>query len=449
MPLKPPQTLKMFDGKKESGGHATGHQQFILFPQLPEDLRLQIWKTSLQHERMIQICIYPNLRANSDSGESHAPQPRYRAAGRAHRVLSKLLSVNHEARDVAVAFYRVRIPCTLTRASPKQAIAAVSAVQQEHDTLPINPEYDVLQLSVSFSPDITIVQDFLRSLKALDPRGIGLRNLAIDVDDWPFHEQEAKKSSSTSTPSADTHASALRGLFSGLDEIYLTTTVSLGRVLVPARPRRDDSQREILFLNRAMPVCAHTPKFTRISRDRRPSVVVVEEEDLRRVFTADNGLGLDSQALAGRALLLQLGAQLGDMRAIRMSWLVAFRPAKEVHSHETAEEFVREEEARWAGTGPGPSFVDDWERLSGRYLCEVSDERKCVDADSDSLVKDLRGSGEVAFGYWSFYLDLNAPIDVKTEDKEADAWAFEHHWVTRPLHDFSKHLPEFISMDLA
>lgn len=128
MPPEPQERLRIFNGKQEYGEFPAEHQYFTLFPQFSEDVRLQIWHTSLQHERKVQICIYPTLHANDDSGENHTPGLRYRAAVRGHRVLSKLLSVNHEARRVTVTFYRVRIPCTLTRASPKQALAAVTAV---------------------------------------------------------------------------------------------------------------------------------------------------------------------------------------------------------------------------------------------------------------------------------------------------------------------------------
>lgn len=186
-----------------------------------------------------------------------------------------------------------------------------------------------------------------------------------------------------------------------------------------------------------MPICARTPAFTRISLDSRP---IVEEGDLRRVFTADRGLDLRAQALTGRALLFHLEAQPDNMRAVCMSWLMAFRPAKEVSSRGTAEEFVRAEEARWAGTGPGPSFADDWEKLSCRYLCEVFDRRKIGNTDHGPLLKNLRAPGGVVFGYWQYPSVLNEP-DAAAAKHEDDAWEFEHYWVIRPLHDFSKSLP--------
>lgn len=359
---------------------------------------------------MIQICIYANPHGADDSGENGTPvQLRYRVAVLGYRILSKLLSVNHEARRVAVTFYRVRIPCTFTLAPLKQVLRAVTTVPEEVHNLPFNPEYDVLQVSVFFWPDDSTVGVFLLDLKALDPRAIGLRELALDVDDWPSHGEGPNRPPSPSTTNTNTRATALRRLFSGLDEILFTTTVSLGRVLVPARPRRDNSQREILFLNRAMPVCAHTPAFTRISRNSRP---VIEREDLRRVFTRDTGPDLHAQALAGRALLAYLGAQSEDLRAVRMSWLLAFSPSKEIYSREKAEEFMRAEEARWVGSRPGPSFADELERVSGRYLSEVSDQRKDANTKSDSLVKNVRGSDDVVFGYWQFPLGSNELVDA-------------------------------------
>lgn len=447
MPSESQERYQIFNVNQEQGNHAAGHQSFALFSQLPEDLRLQIWRTSLQHERMIQICIHPILGAGVDSGGiSHIPQPRYRAAVRGHRVLSKLFRVSHEARGAALAFFRVQIPCTFTRTAPKQALATVSATPG-HNILPFNPEHNVLQLSASFWSGDSNVKDFLLDLKALDTRGVGLRKLAIDVDDWPLRKEEANKSSSPSLARAESRTADLRALFAGLNEVLFTTTVSLGRILVPARPRRDDSQREVLFLNRAMPVCAHTPTFTRVPRDPRPVATV----DLRRVYTAD-GLGPRARALAMRALLVQLGAQPGDMCAIRMGWLLAFKPTKEVQSLETAEEFVGAEGARWAGEGPvlGPSLADDLERLSNRYLYKDSHEADQRHVERDILAEDLKGAGDVIFGYWLFPLDYVQFDSAAAEEaeEEGNAWEFEHEWVTRPLHDFSKCLPELIMMDL-
>lgn len=185
-----------------------------------------------------------------------------------------------------------------------------------------------------------------------------------------------------------------------------------------------------------------------ISRNSRP---VIEKEDLQRVFTRDTGPGLHAQALAGTALLAYLGAQSEDLRAVRMSWLLAFKPSKEIYSRERAEEFMRAEEARWVGSAPGPSFADELERLSGRYLSEVSDQRKDANTKSDSLVKNVREPNGVVFGHWQFSLDSNELVDAAAAEEtelEDGTREFEHHWVTRPLHDFSRVLPELWIMDL-
>lgn len=182
----------------------TGHiqQSINTSPYFPSYLKTCACKYGAPHSStsVIQICIYPNPHGADDSGENGTPvQLRYRVAVLGYHILSKLLSVNHEARRVAVTFYRVRIPFTFTRAPLKQALRAVTTVPQEVHVLPFNPEYDVLQVSVFFWPDGSTVGGFLLDLKALDPRGIGLRKLVLDVDDWPSHGEGPNRPPSPST----------------------------------------------------------------------------------------------------------------------------------------------------------------------------------------------------------------------------------------------------------
>lgn len=462
MSSKAHEHLQIFDGGAEQANYAARHQSFALFPQLPEDLRLQIWRTSLQRERMIRICVHPIVQyADSDSPDGHTPRTPvyrttgYRAAVRGPRSLSKLLRVSREARRAALAFFRVRIPCTFTRASPEKPLSRVSAAAPGLDgplTFPFNPEYDVLHLSASAWPDHFITHDFLLDLPGLDPRGIGLRNLALDVNGTLLQlngHMEGKVSPSPSGTSAESRAAALRTLVSSLREVLFITTTTLSRVLVPAWPRDrrgDRSRYEVLLLNRALPVLAHSPAFTRFTRDPRP---LVEAVDLRRLFTSEPH-GLRTEALAARARLARLGAlEPDDLPAdVCLRWLLAFQPhAGEVHSRETAEAFVAAEEAQRAGEGPGPSLADELRAWVDRLELENDEGGHDAGGRAHQLpVEDLRGTARTAFGYWSFPLN---PIHLDAvEETEVGRWEFHHSWVINPLHDFSKSWPELLMMEL-
>lgn len=367
---------------------------------------------------MIQICFNPIMTQRTGGDDSHSSaQSRYAVPG--HRVLSKLLHVNREARSEALTFYRVRIPCTFTQSSPKQDRAACTTPGR--DMLLFNPEYDVLQL-IPFWPDHTLLADFLLNLSALDPRHVGLRNLAVDISHLPV---PGPWKTPPPPPSA-----ALRSLFAGLHEVFLITTTSLGRMPVPTRNQRGD--RAVLLLNQSMPVRAASPAFSRLPRDPRPIAA-----GLRRVYA---GAEERSFLAAWRALLARFGVAPGDVRA-RMSWLLAFEAARpKVDSRDVAEAFVRGKQDRWLGKGPGPSLADDLEVLVDQGL-----------SSADLRAEDLRGADEVAFGYWLFPLDLSQTLaerSVKKEEEE-DKWEFMHHWVTRSLHDLSEYWPELLLIDLA
>lgn len=456
MSSKAREHLQIFDGGAEQANHAARHQSFALFPQLPEDLRLQIWRTSLQRERMARICIHPIFQhADSDSPDGHTPRTMgYRATVRGPRSLSKLLRVSREARRAALAFFRVRIPCAFTRASPEEPRHRVSAAEAGLDDLlplPFNPEYDVLHLSTSLWLHHFLAHDFLLDLPGLDPRDVGLRNLALDVNGTLLQHNAAtggKVSPSPSGTSAESRAAALRMLVSGLHEVLFITTTALSRVLVPAWPRGGDRPRhEVLLLNRAIPVLAHTPAFTRFPRDPRP---LDEAVDLRRLFTSEP-LGLRTQALAARARLARLGAlEPDDLPAdVRLRWLLAFQPwGGEVHSRKTAEAFVATEEARWAGEGPGPSLADELKGWVDRLRKNDQVGEDAGGGAHQPRVDDLRGTAGTVFGYWSFPLNP-IHLDAVEEAEEAGALDFFHHWVMRPLQDFSKSWPELLMMELA
>lgn len=154
---------------------------FHKFPKLPKELRLQIWEAAVPRERLIHVSLKVHqarryalaaaepryLERNSlkkpISGE------RYRAVVQGSKLDSKFLSVNHESRQVALAFYRVRIPVYLTGPTSTQ-----------RTTMLFNPEHDILHIEAEAPVQETLV-DFLWDLKAYDPKDVGLLKLAVDL----------------------------------------------------------------------------------------------------------------------------------------------------------------------------------------------------------------------------------------------------------------------------
>ncbi|ROV93694.1 hypothetical protein VPNG_08850 [Cytospora leucostoma] len=104
--------------------------------------------------------------------------PRYKATAEGHGLNSKLLRVNREARDVALAFYRVHLPFFLW--SP-------GTCRVKATTLYLNPEHDVLHLRADAPVKETLV-DFFWDMKAYDPKGVGLVKLGLDLEGLCTHD---------------------------------------------------------------------------------------------------------------------------------------------------------------------------------------------------------------------------------------------------------------------
>lgn len=113
-----------------------------------------------------------NGLGNETSGSAYSP-----VVPGAH-LYSSLLAVNRESRSEALQIYRVRLPCLVWtgKATTKEAI------------LYLSPKRDFLHLNNTRQGSVrdTLV-DFFHDLKAHDPNGVGLLNLAVDdrtLDAW-------------------------------------------------------------------------------------------------------------------------------------------------------------------------------------------------------------------------------------------------------------------------
>lgn len=153
--------------------------KFPLFPRLPTEISLTIWKYVLQRHRLISITVIDKDRdgpppwtrnrsfyvtkngmGNIISGKN------YRLSITTNHRLSPLLRVSHQSRQAALQFYRVHFPDD-------------PDTHGERPPLYLNPELDFLHVKTKGFPEI--LADFVHDAKAYDPLGIGLLNLGIGV----------------------------------------------------------------------------------------------------------------------------------------------------------------------------------------------------------------------------------------------------------------------------
>lgn len=136
---------------------------WLPFPRLPPELSLHVWWLFLHKHRMIELQIKGGRRSSYNSPYTNRNHLNKVLSGRDYRLrirgrgyaasLSPLLWVSSEARQVALRYYRVHLPCRGRHG--KRALY-------------FNPEHDVLDLGGSYHPHL--LPDFLYNVRAYDPR---------------------------------------------------------------------------------------------------------------------------------------------------------------------------------------------------------------------------------------------------------------------------------------
>ncbi|KUI70892.1 hypothetical protein VM1G_06413 [Cytospora mali] len=170
------------------------HATFHPFPSLPKELRLQIWEEAVPRERLIRVSLTipgerqvdppPRWLEKNHLGKPISG-PRYRALAEGHQLNSKFLRVNKEAREVALAFYRVHLPCCFTDPGRQHF---------EKATLYLNPEHDILHIRADAPVKETLI-DFFWDMKAYDPKGLGLLKMALDLEGFCSNDLQYLKRS--------------------------------------------------------------------------------------------------------------------------------------------------------------------------------------------------------------------------------------------------------------
>lgn len=297
--------------------------------------------------------------------------------------MSKLLRVSSEAREVALRFYRVRIPCRLASA-PED----VSERNFHHGirpgTLYFNPEYDFLQVNIASEVGDCLVE-FLHYLKTVyDPIGVGLLNLAADLNNiGSFKESDMEDIES---PSKESFLATINQL----QEVFILHKLAVGRRntgLLGGMTVND------VFFNGSLPIMPLHPHFERLGTDPRPI-----KQDLARVYLGNSS---PPEALdRWRIALMQWGLD-PDQSQAKVSYLVAFSQGggeDAVYDRETATRWLQKEYEMWE------------EELMRRLLVKEPEV--------------LENVVTPALGFWLFPADTFHPPPTNEEDTQTDASTF-------------------------
>ncbi|KAI0442062.1 hypothetical protein F4803DRAFT_520798 [Xylaria telfairii] len=236
---------------------------FPQFPLLPWELRNQIWGSALRQRRLIQVSLaewQPDNLTEQESKDVKYGRPSLFVSG--FQLLSKLLRVNSEARNAALEFYRVRLPCVILPLGRQDTPSRVGI-------FPFNPEYDVLWFG-----ETCHLPDFLSTVIPYDSRRIGLCNMAASI------------SNIRSTLAADDPAKYQCPDFietiNNIREFYLITETDSYHLAYIKGPYNHDGTRgffEDTVMQNSYPLMSSFPSFEILPRDPRPI-----EHDLTRLF---------------------------------------------------------------------------------------------------------------------------------------------------------------------
>ncbi|KAJ2987383.1 hypothetical protein NUW58_g4536 [Xylaria curta] len=219
---------------------------FTLFPLLPWEIRNLVWKNALQRRRLIQVSLkedQPDGLTEQESSSIKYGRPSLYVNG--FQLLSKLLRVNAEARNAALEFYRMRLPCVLMqpgKGGPRMRV----------DIFPFNPEYDILYFDAFLH-----FPDFVSAIIMHDSRRVGLCNIAISLSN--VRSLQADDPNLYQRPTFIETASNLR-------EFYLMTATSSFEVKAVKERYTDGDESESPYY----PLMSGIPAFDILPHDPRP-----------------------------------------------------------------------------------------------------------------------------------------------------------------------------------
>jgi len=348
---------------------------FMPFPQLPIELRLEIWRLSIVKQRLIEIQLYYHDAHSGDSEEY-----KYIAVvGNGVQLHSKLLRVNREAREAALEFYRIHIPCVLltgdnlARHHRSGDIEFLDDPQTHLRPLYLNPEHDILHIKAPQPAEHTFIA-FIHDLKTYDPRGIGLVRLALGTNTI-----SALFEASNNTTLTQASASP----FSNLRNLIFTMHGHVGRAIIG---HLIDHPAAGVRFNHSLPVKALAPAF-----------------DLAPDPRSKDQLGVDLRYICAFGDLCRMREQ---MQHVLQAWGIHQKPrervlfAYDLYSFEppivdakTAAAFLREEHENWLRVQVQRRF---WVERAGKTIPVETEE-------------ELERVARPAVGFWLFDADAVGP----------------------------------------
>ncbi|KAF5228533.1 hypothetical protein FAUST_11019 [Fusarium austroamericanum] len=356
--LHPGPHLELFNPVPESVPEPD--RNFYQFAGLPPDLRIMIWRESLACERLITIGQRPYLRV----AKTPLITTTYVVKTPQYLGLNPDLFVNQESRDIALSYYRIRIPCI----SPRDKI-------YEGDVNGIfyfNPDYDTV---IVFGNDWSgsWANEFLKfaqEVQTADTKQLGLRNVAFHAVPRRLQNIAALEKLSQNN--------GLRQVMSGLGSVTFVLAVyrqgewSLG-------PASRSRYRRSIPANGMRYTC-----FQRVPQDPRPI-----QQDLRHDFAQIRETGSDFEQL------LDIRSSASTWIHLRRTWKLQ-SPCEHKFSLTSRMRFSYERSAiLW--------ILESDNRVWQNSLITLK--REGLIPKGEETVEELKTAPQTAIGFWIFPVD--------------------------------------------
>ncbi|TGJ81610.1 hypothetical protein E0Z10_g7152 [Xylaria hypoxylon] len=388
-------------------------RSFPLFPLLPAELRLDIWQFSLKRWRLIDIELAPK-DDEQDLGQDEEPQHKrrnklgnfisgapYQVTANGPQLLSKLLRVNSEARQAALNFYRVHIPCRLV----------VGEKEENGGILPLNPEFDILSIHPVFRDRDRGFVHFLYDMRAYDIQNIGLLNLALDGNGVNFLTGiELSKFKLT-------YRAAFTATILNLRQVFFTSIESAGRAYLGVWSGIHTNNR--FEFHHSRPIMSVIPSFDRLAQDPRQNM----DRDLSRVYV---GTFDPRRMVCGWwESLLRWGIVHPPQRAPEYAFMVSTgwgTGSRNIVDRDDAAKWLRREE-------------DGWINGQERWASHIKRKGHTLPLES---AEELEKAPRPAVGFWLFPIEALGPVP----GPEALLENSEFPWESKRVVDMRQHRPQ-------
>lgn len=395
---------------------------FHLFPLLPKELRLKIWRHALERQRIIKVLLkftFPKSQRTDSVDLSKPGSECYCPVVDGYQLYSNLLRVSQESRDETLKFYRVHLPCRFTKAEKWEALEPFrgrSLGREEIEertstgTLYFNPEYDFLHIIPEFYTKETLIEFICHLRTTYDPRRIGLRNLAMNLNDLNANDLFQLQPSDLQPEVRRAFKETITGLY----EVFFVENPRVGRQVLGILSGLPTSDT---MFNRSFPIMAMPPAFDRLCRDPRPIT-----QDLKQIYT---GMGDTRHMLHlfHRNILKKFDVDLSQMQT-QYQLLLSFDPmagGHQIADRHSAAEWLRKEDDQWTDRSKWPPGANR-EKFQN---------------------ENLEDAVRPAFGFWLFPMEALGPYPEQGVSEEQGYRRAQNTMV-----DLRAHWPELALMNL-